>query len=240
MDIFGIVRYNYEKIRRCGFLNKFLTETHAHTSEVSPCATCDSKKLVDLMILHGYSTVFITNHLSEHTFYKAKIKNRNEKIEFFLEGFELVKKAADTKINVILAMEISFSGCANDYLVYGITESFLKGNADIVDSTIERFYPLAKKNGLYVIQAHPFRFGSSIVNPDFLDGYEIFNANPRHNSNNDMALNWAKHYSKLTTAGTDFHQPGDAGISGMYFENEIKTSEDYIKALQCKNFVIKK
>ncbi len=222
------------------FLKIFLTETHAHTSEVSPCATCNSKELVNLMIKHGYSTVFITNHLSEHTFSKANIKNWNDKIDFFLEGFELVKKVANGRINVILAMEISFTEEANDYLVYGITESFLKDNADMTNLTIDKFYPLAKKNCLHVIQAHPFRFGSRIVNPDFLDGYEIFNGNPRHNSNNDMASSWAKHYAKTESAGTDFHRPGDAGISGMYFENEIVTTEDYIQALQCGNFIIKK
>lgn len=239
MDIFESLMYNFRKLRRCGTLKKFFVETHAHTSEVSSCATCGAKQLSKQMLKHGYATVFITNHMSEHTFKKRGITDWDKKIDFFLDGFELVKNAANGRFHAILAMEINFAGENNDYLVYGITERFLRENADMLHMTPKTFYPLAKENGLYVIQAHPFRFDSTIINPDHLDGYEIFNGNPRHNSNNFAAQIWAKQYGKLTTGGTDFHEPDDAGISGMYFTDEIKTTADYINALKKGDFSIK-
>lgn len=220
-------------------MEKFYVETHAHTSEVSSCATCGAKQLSELMLEYGYSTVFITDHMSEHTFKRAGIQCWDKKVDFFLHGFELVKDAAAGRLNVLFAMEISFVDQPNDYLVYGITEKFLRDNVDITDMTPETFYPLAKKNGLYIIQAHPFRFDSQIINPRYLDGYEVYNGNPRHNSNNSAAENWAKLHGKLATGGTDFHEPGDIGLSGMVFTKEIKTTDDYIAALKSGDYNIK-
>ncbi|HZK20794.1 MAG TPA: PHP-associated domain-containing protein [Oscillospiraceae bacterium] len=220
-------------------MKKFLVETHAHSSEVSSCARCNAKQFTKLMLKHGYSTVFVTNHLSESTINKSKASDWNGVIDFFLYGFELIKKEANGRLNTLLSMEINFNGERNDYLVYGITEKFLRDNKDLTEMTLKTFYPLAKKNGFYVIQAHPFRFGSQIADPKYLDGYEILNGNPRHNSNNDIAKNWALKYKKLTTAGSDFHQKEDIGISGMYFDKEIKSTKDFTKLLESGNYSIK-
>ncbi|HZJ75453.1 MAG TPA: PHP-associated domain-containing protein [Clostridia bacterium] len=220
-------------------MKKFLVETHAHSSEVSSCARCDAKELTKLILKHGYSTVFVTNHLSESTIKKSGASDWDNIIDFFLDGFELIKTEANGRLNVLLSMEINFNGEDNDYLVYGITEKFLRDNKYLTEMSLRTFYPLAKRHGLYVIQAHPFRFGSRIKNPKYLDGYEIFNGNPRHNSNNDIAKSWAFKYEKLTTAGSDFHQTEDAGISGMYFDKEIKSTGDFINALKSGDYSIK-
>lgn len=220
-------------------MTKFLVETHAHSSEVSSCARCNAKELTKLMLKNGYSTVFITNHLSESTIRKSGASDWDGIIDFFLDGFKLIKKEANGRLNVILSMEINFDIDDNDYLVYGVTEKFLRDNKNLTEMSPRTFYPLAKNNGLYIIQAHPFRFGSRLIKPDYLDGYEIFNGNPRHNSNNDIAKSWALKYEKLTTAGSDFHEKGDAGISGMYFDKEIKSTEDFIEALKSREYVMK-
>ena len=43
-------------------------------------------------------------------------------------------------------MELSFVHCRNDYLVYGITEDFIKNNPELYESSYEKFYPIAKDN----------------------------------------------------------------------------------------------
>ena len=48
-----------------------------------------------------------------------------------------------------------------------------------------------------------------------LDGVEVCNENPRHNSHNDRALAYAKEHHLLMTAGSDVHELGDAGGAGL-------------------------
>ncbi len=217
----------------------YLVETHAHTSEVSRCARCYAPEFGELFAAHGYSTVFLTNHFTSYTFLKAGLQSWNEWVDYFLRGYELAAEAAKGRFRVILGMEICFDEGDNDYLIYGITEKFLRENEGLTALSPKTFYPLAKENGLLVVQAHPFRFGMTLTKPDYLDGYEVFNGNPRHNSNNEFAALWAKKYEKLTTAGSDFHQPGDCGASGMIFNNDIRTNEDFITALKKSEYRFK-
>ena len=72
------------------------------------------------------------------------------------------------------------------------------------------------------LQAHPFRRDLTVANWEYLDGYEVFNGNPRHKSCNEIAEMWAKYHNKnIVVAGSDFHEKGDEGIGGVYFEKEI-------------------
>ena len=125
-----------------------------------------------------------------------------------------------------MAMEIHFYCNPNDYLVYGITEEFLRSHGDLMAMTPKEFSKLAHENGLVFIQAHPFRRDSIVTDWKILDGYEIFNGNPRHYSCNPMAERWADYHNKtIVTSGSDFHEIEDACHGGVYFENKITTSE---------------
>ena len=212
-------------------LGKYLVETHAHTSEISPCATCPAQLFGELFAQHGYSTVILTNHLCRAVYDKKGFTSWNSYIDSFVEGFRLAEKAAAGRFTVLMGAEINFTGAPNDYLAYGITEEFMLKHPDFTESSPKEFYPLAKENGILLIQAHPFRFGTRIINPDYLDGYEIYNGNPRHNSNNDIAAAWASKHGKPATAGTDFHEPGDIGLCGMEFDLPIASVDDFIHAI---------
>ncbi len=213
-------------------MSKYLVETHAHTSEVSRCARCYAPQFGDIFASLNYKTVFLTNHFTSYTFKKAGLHTWDEWVDYFLRGYELAVEAAAGRFLVLLGMEICFDESDNDYLVYGITEKFLRENEGLTALSLKTFYPLAKENGLLVIQAHPFRCDMTLADPDYLDGYETFNGNPRHNSNNEIAALWAKKYRKLTTAGSDFHQPDDGGAGGMFFETDIRSNEDFFTALK--------
>ena len=198
--------------------------------------------MVECYVNRGYSGIVLTDHMNPSTFRVPKIEHISwdEKIDHFLTGYNIVKEAAEGKFNVLLGMEINFHNHPNDYLVYGVTESFLRNNHNLLDLTPRKFAKIAHENGLIMIQAHPFRRGMQVEDWKILDGYEIFNGNPRHHSSNEMAEIWAKAKNKtIVTSGSDFHEPEDAALGGIYFNCPINTNDDLLRELRSGNYRIK-
>lgn len=225
-------------------MSEFLYEMHAHTSETSRCANVAASEVISEYIKAGYSGIAVTDHLSPATFEEFDETNTSweEKVSHFLKGFKKAEKAAEGKINILLGMELRFQskGNNNDYLVYGVTEEFLYAHPEILNLNIRSFSDLAHKNGMMIFQAHPFRNGMTIVNPKNLDGIEIYNGNPRHNSRNHIAEQWAKTFGLMTSSGSDYHEYEDIARGGIYFKREIKTNGELLSELRRGDYKIKK
>lgn len=218
-------------------MDKFTCEMHAHTSETSRCAHISARDMIKDYLKAGYDGIVITDHLSPSTFerFEGKAVSWNEKIDCFLHGYKSALAAANGKIKIFLGMEIRFyspeNANMNDYLVYGVTEKFLYDNVDIDHMKLPEFSELVHKNGMAIYQAHPFRFGMTVSNPKYLDGIEVFNGNPRHNSNNDIANMWANKFSLRKSSGSDYHEHEDLARGGLIFDHEIKDNKDLVKSL---------
>lgn len=212
---------------------KYKTELHAHTSEVSRCAHICGEELVEIYEKAGYSTVVITDHMSKRTFPVVKKRKWNEYVDDYLIGYDAAKKAAQGRLNIILGMEISFYENDNDYLVYGVDEKFLRRHPNMMEMGIRKFSAVAKRSGLIVVQAHPFRDHMTVIKPGIVEGIEIFNAHPGHDSRNDIARMWAEKYGyKIRTSGSDFHEVQHGARGGIITDFEIKTNEDLLKTLR--------
>lgn len=222
----------------------YLFEMHAHTVEVSTCAVSDAKEMIEFYNNKGYAGIVSTNHMNEVTFKRVGLENApwDKKVDHFMKGFNALKDAAHNKYTILLGMEIHFYGKdPNDYLVYGITEEFLRSHGDLMEYNTKSFSKLAKENNLLFLQAHPFRRDLKVANWEHLDGYEIFNGNPRHKSCNEIAEIWAKYHNKsIVVSGSDFHEPGDEGIGGIYFEKDIKTNAELVEELKAGRYTLKK
>lgn len=225
-------------------MNKFLYEMHFHTKDTSNCAKVKAKDSVEEYIKAGYDGIVVTDHLSPSTYmkYGRELLPWKKKVDFFLRGYKAALKTADGRIPVLLGMELRFrtSEGDNDYLVYGITEEFLYNTPELLNMNIKTFYEAAHKNGFLVFQAHPFRVGMKVTNPKFLDGVEIFNGNPRHNSSNDIAEAWAKKYDLMVTSGSDYHEFEDLGTGGIYFNKMITDNKALVEELLTREYEIKK
>ncbi len=225
-------------------MKKYLYEMHFHTKNTSNCAEVLAEIAVEEYIKAGYDGIVITDHMSPSTFmkYGRDLLPWKKKVDFFLRGYKAAKKTANGRIPVLLGMELRFrtSEGENDYLVYGITEDFLCSHPDLLNMNSRTFYELAKENNLLVFQAHPFRVGMKVTNPKYLDGVEIFNGNPRHNSSNDIAEMWAKKYDLMVTSGSDYHEIGDLGSGGILFNKEITDNKTLIEELKKREYEIKK
>lgn len=222
---------------------KYLFEMHTHTKEVSTCAVAYAKDLIESYKNSEYAGFVLTNHMNASTFERVGLGDEawDKKIDHFMSGFDAVKTAAGDRFTVLLGMEINFYNNPNDYLVYGITEEFLRSHGDLMAMSPKQFSKLAHENGMLFIQAHPFRRGMKVTDWDILDGYEVFNGNPRHQSNNEIAEIWAKHHNKsIVVSGSDFHEIGDACIGGVYFNNPINNNTDLLRELKSVNYTLRK
>ena len=217
----------------------YKTELHCHTSEVSKCSDTSTADVVEEYIRLGYSTLVITNHYSKYTVGFSEDISWDEKNDIFLSSYKIAKECAKGRINILLGMEFRNRYSDNDYLVYGVTEEFIKKHScdeehSFLNMHLKDFCNLAHKYNMLVFQAHPFRDGMLIVDPSHLDGIEILNGHKRNDSRNDVAKLWAKKYSLLTVGGSDAHQFGDHGTVALLTSKPITDNESLLKALSGK------
>ena len=216
---------------------QFKTELHAHTSEVSPCGHVTAPEVAERFIAEGYSSLVITNHYCDYVIDNIK-GSWQEKMDYYVYPYHLMKEYAGDRLNVILGCELRFEGSINDYLIYGMTEEFLRQNPDLHKMNLRTFADLAHESGMLVVQAHPFRNGITIVNPALLDGMETFNGTPSYDGRNRVAEEWAKQYGLIRTSGSDFHNPDQRGYGGILTSAAIRTGEELVSVLKSGNYTL--
>lgn len=211
----------------------FKTETHLHTTEVSPCSCLRAKKLVHRYKEAGYSTVFVSDHFEASTVGAYGNIPWNDKMAIFLSGYYIAKcEGEKIGITVLPAAEICFTGVPNHYLVYGITKHFLDSYPELYTYGIEKFSEIAHKEGLFIVQAHPHRDGVCFPTPEYVDAIEAYNSNPRHKDNSDRSAELVSKLGLCVSAGSDAHREEDVALSGIETEVEIKTSEQFIELVE--------
>ena len=134
-------------------------------------------------------------------------------------------------------MEIRFSENANDYLVYGIDKEDLYRAYDFLDKEIKKFYNSFKNAGNLIIQAHPFRDNMERADVNFIDGIEVFNMHPNHNSRVGLAAKFAKENNLLKTCGTDFHQAEHLAMVATVTKNLPKDSFELADIIKKQDFI---
>ncbi len=218
----------------------FKTELHCHSNDVSQCARVDSCQIVQKFTEAGYNTVVLANHFNSDTMRALGAADWNDWIDKYLDGYYNLKKEAQVKLNILLGMELRFDENINDYLVFGITEEFLRNNQDILTMNPERVHKLAKENGCLFIQAHPFRNGMTVIYPHHLDGVEVFNGHSGHDSRNEIANMWADKYGLIKTSGTDFHYIDSPANGGIFTNEEITSMPQLVQILNSGEYTLNK
>ena len=216
----------------------FKTELHCHSNDVSSCARVDVDTIIKRYTEGGYTSLVLTNHLSIYTYDYIKPTDWNDFIDKFVGGYKKLKEAAGEKLNILFGMELRFKNSCNDYLVFGVTEDFLRANEDLLDMYPEKFHNICKENGYLFIQAHPFRNWMSVTPPDQVDGVEVFNGHKGHDSRNDIANMWADKFNLIKTSGTDFHYADVPTNAGIMTEYEIKDINTLIDTLKSGNYTL--
>lgn len=204
-------------------------ETHFHTSESSPCSRLSAAEGLSLYKAAGYSGVNISDHYDPGFFLRrtAGLSTFREQADAWLKGYRAAKKAGEAMgMSVFLGMELCTEESSNDYLLFGVTEDFVYDNPRLYEWSMADVCRLAKRYGILVFQAHPYRAGLMFT-PGVLDGVEVCNANPRENSQNHLALAASLEHSLLQSSGSDCHRPEDVGRGGIQTDRPLTTAQQF-------------
>ncbi len=214
---------------------KYKTELHCHSRDGSGCSNESAEGIVKKYLEHGYTTVALTNHFGPAWNPDDREHWMNEIAEKY-EAYDKLVKAAEGKLNVIMGMECRFVENCNDYVVLGITREFLETIDVNITKSIRTFAEKAHENGMFIIQAHPFRPHMTMLPPDHVDAIEVYNGHPGHNSHNFLAEAFADHYGKRKTSGTDHHDKGHMPRGGILTDEPITGVEQLIEVLRSGNY----
>ena len=192
----------------------------------------------------GIDGIVLTNH-----YQKGYISNGdvNELVEKYIEEYLYTKKCGEKSgIKVFFGIEVTMEKYPNVHmLIYGIAVDFLRKYPYLFDYTQEELYETVKNEGGILVQAHPFRNGTTVLDTDYMDGVEI-NCHPLYKKSYCQELiKIAEDNDLLLTCGGDFHADTYRPKCGVYLPDDIadenmmveyiKNSEEYSLRMQEPN-----
>lgn len=214
-------------------------ELHSHTAHSSRCGKVDAEQSVRMHAQAGYGAMVITDHFN------------NENLEYFpgtpleqvrawLGGYEEARAAGERLgVRVLFGLEARLQDCDNDYLIFGVEPDFVLDNPRLNHLTLPELHRLCGQYGALLIQAHPNRGACRPAPAEDLDGVEVANGNPRHDSRNDVTLALAQAHPKwIQTSGSDFHRPEDVDHGGILTDMDVRTSAELAQCLKSGNYTL--
>lgn len=215
----------------------FRYELHCHTSEVSRCGTVSGADAARMYKEAGYDGLVITDHYSPMTFSPLTVMRPQTAADFYMSGYRSALTQADENFTVLLGMELRYYATANDYLVFGVTEDFLKNSGNLMAMYPRRFYKKTHESGLIVVQAHPFREMMIRTNPKYLDGCEVYNGKQKSSSESANAERWSEENNmQVRTSGSDFHREKNLAMGGIETDRPIKNNAQLLQVLKSGEF----
>ena len=215
-------------------------ELHAHTSECDLVADLGGAELVRSYHAKGYSGMVITDHYFSlfYEWFRDELAGAAHKeiVKRYLRGYYAAREEGERLgFTVLCGAEVRFDHTVNDYLVYGLEE--------------QDFYELPLLNTLHsvdellatlpdravVVQAHPFRNGMTVNTPSNLFGLEVYNGRT-DDFRNQMAREFAAHYKRAMTSGSDTHHAKDIARGGIETAHGICCAQDLVSVLRAGEY----
>lgn len=209
-------------------------EMHTHTSEGSRDSDLSGKGMVAYYRAKGYAGVCITDHFTG-SITRPLNKSWDEQMDVFCSGYENALKAAEgTDFKVFFGIELSDRG--NDFLLFGLDKAWLKSNSDMLDIPLTELLQRVRRDGGFIIHAHPFLQSDWIemirLLPEYVDAVEILNTNIEPEAN--VRAQWyAQSFNLKQTGGSDLHHNEQRPISGVQTArpaHSIRELTDMIRA----------
>ena len=215
-------------------------ELHLHTKYVSRCGKMEAKPLVEGYLAAGYSAVVVTDHYNRETFERLglKMSGDHDFLAAFLEGYRQIKAAGEPEgLKVYRGAEVRFDGSMNDYLVLNYPDELLAEPERVFTMGLEAFSKLARQSGALIIQAHPFRKKCAPADHRWLDGVEVKNLHPGHESHNALAQEFADRWPDLIrVSGSDCHERHHMARGGIRSETLPENEQELAVLLRSGNF----
>ena len=217
-------------------------EMHMHTC---PCSGGgeDIRGHIDDLMEKGYSGAVVTNH-----FY-----NGDTRIDRALPWGDFVDAYRQEYLyGLAYAHEVDFDllfgveehvGHGQEILIYGISPDLLAAHSELKGASAEKYVEVVHAAGGLVYQAHPYRARRYVSCPvpldclAMLDGIEVYNAGNEPEWN-EQAKRLAEELGLACIGGSDAHKIGTAGRSGIAAGERIRTNDDLVRVLRCREYMV--
>ena len=202
-----------------------LTDLHAHTSGISRCCHAEYKEIIGAAKEKGIDAIVLTNH-----YQKSYLRGTTSEqfIESYINEYINTKEYAKTQdFKVFWGIEVTMELYPDVHmLIYGTDTDFLRNNPLLYDMTQQELYDCVKSNSGLLIQAHPYRNGTAVLDAKYLDGVEI-NCHPLYKRSYSRELiKIAEDNGLVLTCGGDYHADTYRPVCGMYIPEETDNDRD--------------
>ena len=215
-------------------------QIHLHTA-LSRCGRITPEELAEGLYENGYQGTVITNHFFNGNTGVDRDLPWQDFVKQYENDYLECKKAAEKyDLDIIFGIEeVVKPGL--EILCYGITPSVLYDHPELAHMALEDWAKLMHKNGVVLVQSHPYREASYIPNPGplplhLLDGLEVCNTSISKEPN-DKAISLAsQHPEFLKTAGGDSHWRERIGTGGIITKERIKDGKALARVLLSRDY----
>jgi len=181
-----------------------LIDLHAHTSGISRCCRIPAPEVLRRAKENGIDGIVLTNH-----YQKCYVEN-DDALAFakkYIAEYEYTRQCGtECGYPVLFGIEVSTEPYPNVHiLIYGVHPDFCLAYPDMYEYDLETLCRIVHENGGTLIQAHPFRNGTHVLDTRYLDGVEI-NCHPLYQTScADQVTAAAKESGLILTCGGDYH-----------------------------------
>ena len=181
-----------------------LCDMHCHSSGISICCRIPYTQVIDEAKQAGIQAIVLTNH-----YLKENLINSPDKswIDRYIEEYEQAEIYGNSVgVRVFFGVEVTMEFDRRVHmLVYGIAPEELKEFYNLYDMSLPQLSALCRKNGFALVQAHPFRGGTTVLDTQYLDGIEI-NCHPAYgNTYSNEVIQIALKNKIAASCGCDYH-----------------------------------
>ncbi len=202
-----------------------LIDLHAHTKGVSHCCRIEAEDNIILAREVGFDGLAITNHYVS-TYYDNS--TYDEWIEKYIAEWELCRRLGEKHgLRIFCGVEVTM-----DYdprlhmLIYGTDAEFLRKYPHLGSRPLSELHGICREAGCPLIQAHPYRGGTTVQDVRYLDGVEV-NCHPLYkNSFREDVIAVAKQNGLALTSGCDYHKDTYRATGGSLLPDSIVTDRD--------------
>ncbi len=217
-------------------------ELHLHTKYSSGCGHLTAQEIIAGYKAAGYSGIVVTDHYNRDTFRNKNIDTTapGDKLTPFLEGYYKMKEEGEKQgIQIYRGAELRFDGSYNDYLLFNYPDDLIADAEALFVGGLQKFYERHLGTSAVLVQAHPFRSMCTLADIRFLDGIEVANLHPGHQSRNELAQTLAaKNPQLLRTGGSDCHEMHHMARGGILSETLPRSDAELAELIRSGNYSI--
>lgn len=200
-----------------------LIDLHAHSSGISKCCRIPFEDVLKQALSVGIDGIVLTNH-----YQKSYISDSDAAAfasKYTAEFYAAKQYGEQIGCKVFFGIEMTMEKYKGVHmLIYGVEPDFLLKHPALFDCTQAQLYRTVKACNGVVVQAHPFRNGTAVMDTALLDGVEI-NCHPLYKQSHAAELTAiAEKNHLILTCGGDYHADTYRPRCGMILPDDLESN----------------